>query len=187
MVMSLPKTNNSLVEQIDGFHNHSIQATGISNWSHRLPAISSAFKTSYYRVLGCSPAELAFRCNMLHPSLKYNTNELLETATGRQKKRQRRWQKKISQESTSTTPSLGMKAFIKHINPSKTQPRFSGPYKILQVNANVTCVLDVHSIHETINIRRLKPFLEKHVGRGECRITNNRIIDERVQCRSMRL
>ncbi|RKP17901.1 hypothetical protein ROZALSC1DRAFT_23744 [Rozella allomycis CSF55] len=51
-----------------------------------LPAISWALKTLYHRVLGLSPAKLAFGCNMLQSRLKYNTKELLETATGRKEK-----------------------------------------------------------------------------------------------------
>ena len=52
----------------------------------------------------------------------------------------------------------------------KYESPFSGPYEILQVNMNGTVRLQIGAVTDTINIRRIQPYVDTPdpIHGGEC-------------------
>ena len=51
---------------------------------------------------------------------------------------------------------------IKTYNPATLQERAEGPYRIVQVHVNGTVTVErTRGVHERINIRRIRPYVER--------------------------
>jgi Fructose-1-phosphate kinase and related fructose-6-phosphate kinase (PfkB) len=115
-----------------------------------------ALRASIHQTLQTSPANIAFGRDMI-----FNTIKPINFQEIRQKRQhqtnintEKENNKRINYEYT-----IGQQILIQTDNPAKLQPRYHGPYEILQVhnNGTVTIRRNANTIQQ-INIRRIKPF-----------------------------
>jgi hypothetical protein len=75
------------------------------------------------------------------------------------------------------TYNLGDKVLIKRGKENKYKTPYQGPYTITQLNENGTLQMMIKNVEETINIRRLTPYLDTDniPHGGECSMRNSRV------------
>jgi hypothetical protein len=88
-------------------------------------------------------------------------------------RKQRLIQKNNKKENKSRVPHtyhVNDKVMLRKGTENKYEVPFSGPRKILKVNANGTVRLRVGSVTDTVNIRRIEPYKEvsDSIHGGEC-------------------
>jgi hypothetical protein len=88
-------------------------------------------------------------------------------------RKQRLIQKNNKNENKSRIPHnyhVNDKVMLRKGTEYKYESPFSGPHQILQVNTNGTVRLQVGSVTDTINIRRIQPYIETpdSIHGGEC-------------------
>jgi hypothetical protein len=71
------------------------------------------------------------------------------------------------------TYNIGDKVLLKRGTENKLQTPYQGPFTITQVNENVTVQMMIKNVEDTINIRRLTPYLgtDDIPHGGECRVS----------------
>jgi hypothetical protein len=75
---------------------------------------------------------------------------------------------------------VGDKVLIKRGTENKYETPYQGPYSITQVNENGTVRMMIKNVEDTINIRRLTPYLDTDniPHGGECSMPNTRVRQE---------
>ncbi len=153
---------NSIVERIHGFIGNSLRCTQSRNWRDQIPAIAWSLRSTYHRILKCSPADLVFGCKMLNPAKRFATTPLLTAANNSKRSLTQSNLAKQNESRIIFSFQTNKYAYIKNPNPRKMEPRYSGPYRIVDVRpANNIAQLDLGNSLEWINFRRLKPLLEE--------------------------
>ena len=59
------------------------------------------------------------------------------------------------------TYTMGQKVLVRKGTENKYEQPFAGPYTILKVNQNGTVELQMGAITDTVNIRRIEPFVDE--------------------------
>ena len=82
-------------------------------------------------------------------------------------------------ENSSRIPhaySVGDKVMLKKGSENKYEQPYSGPHTILHVGKNGTVRLQIGAIFDTINIRRIEPYVEapSSIHGGECNMRQSR-------------
>ncbi len=136
-------------------------------WKGILSATAFAVRSTYHTTLKKSPGQLVFGRDMIL-NIKHTANwEYI-----RQQK-----QKKINENNTREnekriphTYTVGDKVLLQRGTENKYESPYEGPYTILKVNDNGTVQLQMKSISDTVNIRRIIPFKDStdHNHGGEC-------------------
>jgi hypothetical protein len=155
--------SNSFVERLHGQINNMIRTQQDPLWYANVQGMAWAYRSSFHRVLGCSPAEIVFSKNMLFTHLPIDRNQLITTAQSRQSTQQQRDLQRINKRRVPHTYAVNDLIYTSVIEPNKTQPRWSGPYKVVAIHEDSTLSfinddLDTPST-QRINLRRVKPFL----------------------------
>ena len=155
--------SNSFVERLHGQINNMIRTQQDPLWYTNVHAMAWAYRSSFHRVLGCSPAEIVFSKNMLFTHLPIDRNQLIAVAQSRQSAQQQRDLKRINKRRVPHTYSVDDLIYTSVIEPNKTQPRWSGPYKVVAIHDDTTISFlndDLDTPYtQRINLRRVKPFL----------------------------
>lgn len=161
---------NAVFERCHLSINNSIRLLQSPRWSQHLPLIARSKRATYHRSIGCTPAKLVLGKHLFAPSLPINKAELLSRA------------KQRKQEQVSSSLLQQNKYRIKHVfepnqevyykkhQPLKTEPRYSGPRRILAVYPDSnTLKLDMGNYQQVVSYRFVKPFL----GEAEYRIATD--------------
>ena len=160
-------TGNSICERSHSYINNALrvqQATDLS----KLQSIAWSMRSSYHRVLDCSPGSLVFGQNMLSSSLFYDKSKLLETSLLRKKQVETYDLNRTNKQRIDHIFQPNQLVYIKNYAPTKLQPRYSGPFRIISVDApHNVCRVDQGTFIDTVNFRRLKPFFGTIQGNQE--------------------
>jgi hypothetical protein len=75
------------------------------------------------------------------------------------------------------TYNIGDKFLLKRGTENKYETPYQGPYTVTQVNENGTVQMMIENVEDTINIRRLTPYLgtDDIPDGGECSMRNSRV------------
>ena len=153
-------TANSVCERVHGTINNSIRCAQNILWSQELPAIAWSLRTTFHRRLQCSPSQLVFGTSMLNPYKRIPIQKTLEHAVSYSTSQAESEARSNNKSRTQHSFEINDLVYVKNINPSKTQPRYSGPYPILKVyEEKNACKLNCGNFQETFSFRRLKPSL----------------------------
>ena len=151
---------NSVVERAHGFINNAVRCSQSSNLASLLPAIAWSLRTTFHSTLGCAPANLVFGCSMLNSSLLFNTQDLLQKSIALKTKRTQSDLTKSNKKRIQFSYEPGQSVYVKTINPTKTESRYSGPHLLHSVKeSNNTARVYIDNLLITYNFRRLKPCL----------------------------
>jgi hypothetical protein len=111
---------------------------------------------------------------MLEPLNRSNIADNVETAVNNARHLAQNELNNTNKSRVLIDYSVGDDVFIKNINPSKTESRYSGPYPILELYTDRNAAkLDLGTYVEVFSFRRLKPALSR-----EDRTVVNSIVDE---------
>jgi hypothetical protein len=140
-----------------------------------LAATAFAIRATYHTTLQKSPGQLIFGRDMI-----FNVQHTANWEYIRARK-QRLIQKNNKNENKSRIPHtyhINDKVMLRKGTEYKYETPYSGPHTILQVNTNGTVRLQVGSVIDTINIRRIEPYKEvtAAIHGGECnmRLSKNK-------------
>jgi hypothetical protein len=139
----------------------------VDPWKGILSATAFAVRATYHTTLQKSPGQLVFGRDMI-----FNVEHTANWEYIRARK-QRLIQKNNKNENKSRIPHnyhVNDKVMLRKGTEYKYESPFSGPHQILQVNTNGTVRLQVGSVTDTINIRRIQPYIETpdSIHGGEC-------------------
>jgi len=150
--------SNALIERIHGTLNSYIRQVGIS-WPSRLQEMAYVFRSTFHRVLQCSPGNLVFDRDMLDSIRKIDRNAIMQAAAKFTQLQKDSDIARQNQTRLNYTYSVGDRILIAHPSPNKTTPRFLGPVTVSQVFPNNTLsYITSDGFHRRINLRRVKPF-----------------------------
>ena len=151
--------SNGLIERVHGTLNDRIRLFRDPRWYINLPAIAWSLRSTFHRSLGASPGDLVFGRNMIYSHVTIDRPTSIATAARIRATQQTSDLTKTNSSRVAHSYAPGNHIFLKTINPSKTQPRFSGPFEILEVSpANNTLSYRDASGHSVrVNFRRVKP------------------------------
>ena len=136
-------------------------------WKGILSATAFAIRATYHTTLQKSPGQLIFGRDMI-----FNVEHTANWEYIRARK-QRLIKKNNTNENKSRIPHtyhVHDKVMLRKGTEYKYESPFSGPHEILQVNTNGTVSLQVGAVTDTINIRRIHPYIETPdpIHGGEC-------------------
>jgi hypothetical protein len=136
-------------------------------WKGILSATAFAVRATYHTTLQKTPGQLVFGRDMI-----FNVEHTANWEYIRARK-QRLIKKNNTNENKSRIPHtyhVHDKVMLRKGTEYKYETPFSGPHEILQVNMNGTVRLQVGSVTDTINIRRIQPYVETPdpIHGGEC-------------------
>ena len=155
-------TANSIVERIHLSIGNSIRCSQNPNLEDVLPAIAWALNGASHRILGCSPAELVFGCNLLNPNIQIDSKKSLQNAIANKLAQNKKTLKSENAKRINHVFQPNDLVFLKNPSPTKLSPRYFGPFPVISVSSeNNTLLIDKGTHHERINFRRAKPFLKE--------------------------
>ena len=136
-------------------------------WKGILSATAFAVRATYHTTLQKSPGQLVFGRDMI-----FNVEHTANWEYIRARK-QRLIKKNNTNENKKRIPHtyhVHDKVMLRKGTENKYEGPNSGPHEILQVNMNGTVRLQVGAVTDTINIRRLTPYIDTPdpIHGGEC-------------------
>ena len=172
---------NAIVERVHQVLGNMVRTFELENtyldendpWKGILSATAFAIRSTYHTTLQKSPGQLVFgRDMMLNVQHKANW-ELIR------KRKQQIIHKNNLQENSKRIPhtyQVGDQVWLAKGNEYKYETPSSGPHTILEVNDNGTVRMQVKSVTDTYNIRRLAPYVEPDTSNlgGECSMRMSR-------------
>jgi len=141
-------------------------------WQGILAATAFAVRSTYHTTLQKTPGQLVFGRDMIF-NLKHTANwEYIRL------RKQKIINKNNDRENTKRVPHLykeGDKVMLRTGTENKYERPYSGPHNILQVNTNGTVRLRMGAVTDTVNIRRLTPYIAPDTNHGgECNMPRTR-------------
>ena len=120
-----------------------------------------ALRATYHRVLKCTPTDIVMGCNKLDCSLLYNQATLRSIASQTKLTQATKDQNTENRQRVPHTYK-GKRCLIKIISSDKLQPKYEGPYEVVEENTRVGIVkIPKGKKLRWISIRRIKPFKEE--------------------------
>ena len=173
-----PQTNG----MIERFHRTLKQSLRIlsfqGGWTKALPFVMLGWRNTPSRTTNASPAQLLFGSNTVVPNelidfgnetslddldiarkhfLSLDTNPLFSSGTS--------YKPYVPRSLTNSSH-----VWIKNINDTGLNPRYSGPYPLISVNENVA-IVEINKNNQSINISRIKPAFG--INTDEEKVTEN--------------
>ena len=143
-------------------------------WKGILSATAFAVRSTFHTTLQNTPGQLVFGRDMIL-NVKHEANwEYI-----RQQK-QKLIEKNNKAENSKRIPhtyEIGDKVLLRRGNENKYETLYQGPYIITQINENGTVRMKINDVEDTINIRRLTPYLgtDNIPHGGECNMRTSRV------------
>ncbi len=151
-------SSNGITERVHGFINNAIRINNNPIWSRQLPAIAFALRTLVHTSTKTSPAELVFKSKMMQLSTSIDKD--VDSANIANQHQARNSHTRKNKSRTPYVPEVDDLVFISNNNPTKTQPRSSGPFAIIGVNNkhNHATIRITSTTTRTLPISRLTPY-----------------------------
>lgn len=142
-------------------------------WKGILSATAFAVHSTYHTTLKQSPGQIVFGRDMI-----FNIEHIANWEYIRASK-QKIINKNNKIENSRRIPhaySIGDRVMLKKGSENKYEQPYSGPHTILHVGKNGTVRLQIGAIFDTINIRRIEPYVEapSSIHGGECNMRQSR-------------
>jgi len=173
---------NAIVERVHQVIGNIIRTFELENnylddedpWKGILSATAFAVHSTFHTTLQNTPGQLVFGRDMIL-NVKHEAN--WEYIRARKQNIILKNNKAENAKRTPHTYSIGDKVLLRRGNENKYEAPYHGPYTITQVNENGTVRMIVKNVEDTINIRRLTPYLatEDIPHGGECSMQTSRV------------
>ena len=128
----------------------------VDPWKGILSATAFAVRSTFHTTLRNTPGQLVFGRDMIL-NIKHEANwEFIR------ERKQNIIEKNNKAENAKRIPhtyNVGDKVLLKRGNENKYETPYQGPYTITGINANGTVRMKIKNVEDTINIRRLTPYL----------------------------
>ena len=156
---------NAIVERVHQVIANIIRTFELENnyldeddpWKGILGATAFAVRSTMHTTLRKTPGQLVFGrdmvLNMTHTANWEYIKDRKQTLINKNNKRE-------NAKRTSYTYKVGDQVLLKRGTENKYETPYAGPYPILQVNDNGTVRLRMKAIIDTVNIRRLYPYIQ---------------------------
>ena len=119
-------------------------------------ATAFAVRSTYHTTLQSTPGQLVFGRDMI---LNVTHEANWEYIRSRKQKLILKNNKAENAKRIPHTYAIGDKVLLRRGNENKYETPFQGPYTITKVNENGTVRMLIKNVDDTINIRRLTPYL----------------------------
>jgi hypothetical protein len=123
-----------------------------------LNAVALAVRATWHSTLQASPMQLVFQCHAFQP-ISYKPDWELIRA-----RKQAKINKNNQRENSSRIPheySVGDKVLVEQVVKTKfSRDKYMGPFQVLEIPGNGTLKLALDGYEDTINLRRIKPYVE---------------------------
>jgi hypothetical protein len=172
---------NSIVERVHQVIGNIIRTFELQDnyldeddpWKGILSATAFAIRSTYHTTLQKTPGQLVFGRDMI-----FNVEHAANWEYIRQRK-QKLIKKNNLNENAKRIPhtyEVGNKVMLRKGSNNKYEQPYSGPHTILQVNTNGTVRLQMGTVTDTINIRRIDPYkgAPDSIRGGKCNMRNSK-------------
>jgi transposase InsO family protein len=173
---------NAIVERVHQVIGNIIRTFELENnylddndpWKGILSATAFAVRSTFHTTLQNTPGQLVFGRDMIL-NVKHEAN--WEYIRARKQNIILKNNKAENAKRIPHTYNVGDKVLIKRGTENKYETPYQGPYSITQVNENGTVRMMIKNVEDTINIRRLTPYLNTDdiPHGGECSMRNSRV------------
>jgi hypothetical protein len=155
---------NAIVERVHQVIGNIIRTFELENnylddedpWKGILSATAFAVRSTFHTTLQNTPGQLVFGRDMIL-NVKHEAN--WEYIRARKQNIILKNNKAENAKRIPHTYAVGDKVLLKRGNENKYETPYQGPYTITQVNENGTVRMMIKNVEDTINIRRLTPYL----------------------------
>ena len=154
---------NSIIERVHQTISNMIRTFEVEKnyidddnpWSGILSATAFAVRSTYHTTLQATPGQLVFGSDMI-----LNVHNLVNWTAIKQQKQALIHKNNVRENSTRIlhTYQPGDKVLVSRNSPHKYERPYDGPYEVLQVNTNGTVRLQMGSVSDVVNIRRIHPY-----------------------------
>jgi hypothetical protein len=143
-------------------------------WKGILSATAFAVRSTFHTTLQTTPGQLVFGRDMIL-IVKHEAN--WEHIRARKQNIRIKNNKAENAKRIPHTYTIGDKVLLKRGTENKYETPYQGPFTITQVNENGTVRMMIKNVEDTINIRRLTPYLgtDDIPHGGECSMQNSRV------------
>ena len=143
-------------------------------WKGILSATAFAVRSTFHTTLQNTPGQLVFGRDMIL-NVKHEAN--WEYIRQRKQKLIEKNNKAENSKRIPHTYEIGDKVLLRRGNENKYETPYQGPYIITQINENGTVRMKINDVEDTINIRRLTPYLgtDNIPHGGECNMRTSRV------------
>ena len=155
---------NAIVERVHQVIGNIIRTFELENnyldeinpWKGILSATAFAVRSTFHTTLRNTPGQLVFGRDMIL-NVKHEAN--WEYIRARKQKIIEKNNKAENATRVPHTYTIGDKVLIKRGNENKYETPYQGPYTITSVNENGTVRMLIKNVEDTVNIRRLTPYI----------------------------
>ena len=155
---------NAIVERVHQVIGNIIRTFELENnyldegdpWKGILSATAFAVRSTFHTTLRNTPGQLVFGRDMIL-NVKHEANWEYIRA-----RKQKIIQKNNKAENATRVPhtyAIGDKVLLKRGTENKYETPYQGPYTITHVNENGTVRMLIKNVEDTVNIRRLTPYI----------------------------
>ena len=172
---------NAIVERVHQVIGNIIRTFELENnylddgdpWKGILSATAFAVRSTFHTTLRNTPGQLVFGRDMIL-NVKHEAN--WEYIRARKQKIIEKNNKAENATRVPHTYSIGDKVLLKRGNENKYETPYQGPYTITSVNENGTVRMLIKNVEDTVNIRRLTPYIgaEDIAHGGVCSMRTSR-------------
>jgi hypothetical protein len=173
---------NAIVERVHQVIGNIIRTFELENnyldetdpWKGILSATAFAVRSTFHTTLQNTPGQLVFGRDMIL-NVKHEAN--WEYIRSRKQNMILKNNKAENAKRIPHTYAVGDKVLLRRGNENKYETPYQGPYTITQVNENGTVRMIIKNVEDTINIRRLTPYLgtDNIPHGGECSMRTSRV------------
>ena len=143
-------------------------------WKGILSATAFAVRSTFHTTLQNTPGQLVFGRDMIL-NVKHEAN--WEYIRSRKQKIIEKNNKAENAKRIPHTYAIGDLVLLRRGNENKYETPYQGPHTISQINENGTVRVVINNVEDTINIRRLTPYIrtEDIAHGGECNMRTSRV------------
>ena len=143
-------------------------------WKGILSATAFAVRSTFHTTLQNTPGQLVFGRDMIL-NVKHEAN--WEYIRARKQKIIEKNNKAENAKRIPHTYAVNDQVLLRRGNENKYETPYQGPYIITQINENGTVRVSINNVEDTINIRRLTPYIrtEDIAHGGECNMRTSRV------------
>ena len=166
---------NAIVERVHQVIGNIIRTFELENnyldeedpWKGILSATAFAVRSTFHTTLHSSPGQLVFGRDMIF-NIKHTAN--WEYIRQRKQNLINKNNKRENSKRKYHEYKVGDQVLIHKGTENKYEVPYSGSYKILKINKNGAVSIQVKSVTDTYNIRRIIPYLDPKTSNhgGEC-------------------